>query len=441
MNKHPKMDYLYVGVDCHKYTHTASVINCFNEPLGTVTFNNQIKDFKLLMDLVNNALVDYPDTLLVFGLEDVKHFGRALCTYLLKDKYLVKFVNASLTFNERKSNPIITKTDELDSLAIAKVLLDKFDTLPDARNDEIFWTLKQLVTARDSLVKTHTHYKNKLHSQLLHHYPNYRKIFSCIDGKTALNFFSKYPSPNLLKGVTREQLLKDIRPTFGGNNAIKKVNLIFSLITDYTVSDPDYQEERNILIQLLVKYIIDNDIRITELEKEVIDIYDRMDCKLHTMPGLTKVSAAVMLAEIGNIARFKSSSQLARYSGIAPNSFSSGTSTKYVDNQYGNRRLNALIYFLAVRNICPGSHKYTPTNPIFIEYFNKKVSQGKTKKMALVCVMRRQVNIIYGILKNRTEYTHPQELHDKCKSTFLDRFHKEQEEKQKQAKEKEKIKK
>ena len=36
--------------------------------------------------------------------------------------------------------------------------------------------------------------------------------------------------------------------------------------------------------------------------------------------------------------------------------------------------------------------------------FNYKISEGKTKSQALVCVMRRLVNIIYGMMKNKTEY-------------------------------------
>ena len=214
MEKHPKMKYIYVGVDCHKRTHTASIINCFNEPLGTITFTNEVKSFKALTDLVNTVLTENEDTTPVFGLEDIKHFGYSLCNYLLSKKYDVKYVNSTMTFSERKKNPIINKTDEIDSLCIAKVLLDNLDTLPNAYNDEIFWTLKQLVTARQSLVSTYHHYKNKLHSQLLHHYPNYTQMFSYIDGKTSLNFFSKYPSPDMLKGVTREQLYQDIRYKF-----------------------------------------------------------------------------------------------------------------------------------------------------------------------------------------------------------------------------------
>ena len=199
------------------------------------------------------------------------------------------------------------------------------------------------------------------------------------------------------------------------------------LIKDYDDIPLSYQEERNYLIQLLIRHLIEDDARIQELEKEIVLIYDKIGYKLHTMPGLSKVSAAVLVAEIGNIERFKSSSQLARYSGIAPNSFSSGDSTKYTNNRYGNRRLNALIYFLAVRNINPGKFRNNPFNPIFIEYFKKKVSEGKTKKQALVCVMRRQVNIIYGILKNNTEYVHPKALNTKSKAKFMRRLKKEKE--------------
>ena len=53
------------------------------------------------------------------------------------------------------------------------------------------------------------------------------------------------------------------------------------------------------------------------------------------------------------------------------------------------------------------SKKGTPRNPVFLEYYKRKVSEGKTKMQALVCVMRRFNNIIYGMMKNKTEYVMP----------------------------------
>lgn len=48
-----------------------------------------------------------------------------------------------------------------------------------------------------------------------------------------------------------------------------------------------------------------------------------------------------------------------------------------------------------------------PRNPVMYQYYQKKVSEGKTKMQALVCVMRKLVNIVYRMMRNRTEYVMP----------------------------------
>ena len=45
-----------------------------------------------------------------------------------------------------------------------------------------------------------------------------------------------------------------------------------------------------------------------------------------------------------------------------------------------------------------------PNQPIFYSYYQRKISEAKTKSQALVCIMRRLVNIVYGMMKNKMEY-------------------------------------
>ena len=45
-----------------------------------------------------------------------------------------------------------------------------------------------------------------------------------------------------------------------------------------------------------------------------------------------------------------------------------------------------------------------PRNEILYEYYQRKLTEGKTKVQALICIMRRLVNIIFGMMKNKTEY-------------------------------------
>ncbi|SHM65634.1 hypothetical protein SAMN05216179_0744 [Gracilibacillus kekensis] len=40
----------------------------------------------------------------------------------------------------------------------------------------------------------------------------------------------------------------------------------------------------------------------------------------------------------------------------------------------------------------------------------KKLSEGKTNKQALICILRRLVNIIYVMIKNKTAYIMPEQV-------------------------------
>ncbi len=42
-----------------------------------------------------------------------------------------------------------------------------------------------------------------------------------------------------------------------------------------------------------------------------------------------------------------------------------------------------------------------PNHPVFYDYYMRKIGEGKTKSQALVCIMRRLVNIVYGMMKIR----------------------------------------
>jgi len=89
---------------------------------------------------------------------------------------------------------------------VARVLLNKLNHLPNAKPHDLFWSIQQLVTRRTALVKAQGALKNQLHIQLNHHYPSYKKFFSEVDGKTALAFWGKYPTPSCLEGMSIKQL-------------------------------------------------------------------------------------------------------------------------------------------------------------------------------------------------------------------------------------------
>ena len=429
-NNHPKLNYVYVGIDCHKEVHTACVISPFNETLETLTLKNDYKDFEKLIDMVSKYTKDGIQA--IYGLEDVKHLGHTLASYLIERGFIVKHILSSYTAIERAKHPIIDKTDEIDARCIAKVTLDEFLNLPNVK-EELYWTLKQFIKMKTNINRSNAKLKNKLHAQLLHHYPNYSNFFSSIDGKSALDFWENYPSPNMIKDFTPEQLVEDFKSKGGkGGFSIKKATLILNYIKDYNYSkEMEYQENRNQLIITIIRNIKNNNLQKEQLDNDIINLYDKLNVHLHTLIGLTKTTSAEIISEIGDIKRFSNSSKLAKYCGIAPINRSSGGSDKVKRNEFGNRTLNSYIYYLACRSISTGKDMTTPHNAIFLDYYYKKISDGKTKKQALTCVMRRIVNIIYKILNENIPYQHPKNLNTKCLDNVSEKMLKIKEEKKK----------
>ncbi|WP_367277902.1 hypothetical protein [Clostridium sp.] len=56
MQIHYKQNHVYVGLDLHKETHTAVIIDCWNEKLDTIVIENKPSDFTKLFAKVNGNI-------------------------------------------------------------------------------------------------------------------------------------------------------------------------------------------------------------------------------------------------------------------------------------------------------------------------------------------------------------------------------------------------
>lgn len=182
-----------------------------------------------------------------------------------------------------------------------------------------------------------------------------------------------------------------------------KAELILECIQNDGDTLRDYQESRDFITQSLARCLEQQKDEMMLIETEIKRMLQFFDYKLTTIPGVNTATASKLIAELGDIRRFPNADKLARYAGVAPIKFSSAGKGKEQSSRQGNRQHHGLFYFLAVSMVTvPKSGK--PNQPIFYAYFQRKISDGKTKSQALVCIMRRLVNIVYGMMKNKTEY-------------------------------------
>ncbi|URZ03820.1 IS110 family RNA-guided transposase [Clostridium felsineum] len=398
-----KQNHIYIGLDIHKETHTAVISNCFDETLGSITIENKVCSY---IRLVNKVKKLQGDLTPIFGLEDVHSHGRDLAIYLQGKGYIVKEVNSALSHMKRMSYPTTKKSDDWDAKCVASVLITNVDELPEANPQDYFWTIKMIVNRRSSLIKTSKTLLNQLHGQLTYSYPSYKKFFCDISGKTALAFFERYPSPSYLEGVEEEELAAFLREESHNSCSTNKAKLIIDFIDEDGKVEKEYEKERDFVIQSLIREIRFNNEEKIKVEEQMKNMLKELDCKLETIPGVDTITAASLIAIIGDVHRFENVNRLAKFAGLAPVNFSSAGKGKDRKSKQGNRDLYSTLYFLAVQQI-QVSKKGLPRNPTFLAYYERKVSEGKTKVQALLCVMRRLSNIIYGMMKNNTEYKMP----------------------------------
>lgn len=52
--------------------------------------------------------------------------------------------------------------------------------------------------------------------------------------------------------------------------------------------------------------------------------------------------------------------------------------------------------------------KKEPRNPYFYTYYEEKMAAGKTKQQAIVCIMRKLVNVIHYLMRTKAVYVMPE---------------------------------
>ena len=362
MTTQEKQSTMFIGVDVNKDTHTAVGLSPFGEKVFEMTIGNEVKDF---ISLVEKTEVEANKTGLIpsFGLEDVHSWGERLSSFLVEVGLPVRAVAPILVDHRRQKTTHPEKNDSLDAQGVAEVMIQKIDTLPIyilSQEGEKAKQIRELSLEREWLVKERARLKNQLHILLYRiHNTGYRVKFKDPFSKKALRYWMK-SMPKSTDSILAGRMKRAIR-------------------------------------------------RLRDLRSEILEIESELEILIknsgHTITtanGCGVIIAAEIIGEIGDIVRFKTPGALAKYAGCAPRQHSSGKTIRFRKTRSGNRRLNRAFHRMALSQISRMG------NDAGREYFKRKISEGKTKAQALVCLRRQMVNIVWMMMKHKTAYVYPQ---------------------------------
>jgi transposase len=119
---------------------------------------------------------------------------------------------------------------------------------------------------------------------------------------------------------------------------------------------------------------------------------------LTSIRGIGKLTAARLLAEIGDISAFEDAPQLAAFAGLNPKGSRSGTSVhkKTRISKEGRAFMRYILYMPAIV-----ARKH---NPVIKEFCDRLAERHLAEMAIVVAAMRKLIHIVYGVLKNRKPF-------------------------------------
>lgn len=383
-----------VGIDIGKNHHEASIVSPEGKQIGrSLRFATTHKGADSLMSFIFKNIGNSP---CVFGMEATGHYWYPIYSFLKARGYTIYVINPIQSDSLRKMYIRQTKNDSIDSFLIAEVIrFGQFTTTSMA--DENILAMRQLCRYRDSVISSRTEIKLRISTIMEQIFPEYEKQFSSLWLSTSMGILEKYLTPENIENAPIDELFEIIKDKSHNKLTMKKAISIREAAAD-TFGIKIAQDAFSFQLKQLIDRMNFLDKQIEALDCQILEYYEKFDCYLHTIPGIGMIAAATILAEIGDINRFKSSSALVAFAGIDPTVRQSGefSSTHNHMSKRGSPYLRHAIFLAATT--C--SFHNSPLNA----YYKKKREQGKHHLTATGAVARKLTTVIYAVLRDGKPY-------------------------------------
>lgn len=289
------------------------------------------------------------------------------------------------------------KTDAKDARIIADQARMRTDLQPIRPPDPVVVGLRLLTSHRLDVIHDRVRAINRLRAVLLEYFPALERSFDFSKHKAALTLLTGYATPQRIRRAGAAWL-----KARGCRNSTAVAATAVEAARAQASELPS-QATGSMLVAKLAATItaIDDDLATIDAQiSEQLEQHPDAEILL-SLPGFGPILAATFLAHIGgNLDAFHTPDKLASLAGLAPVPRDSGRISGNLHRpRRFNRRLLRTCYLAALSSL-----KASPSSRTF---YDRKRSEGKTHKQALIALARRRINVIWAMLRDHTPYLEP----------------------------------
>jgi len=410
------MNYLPVaGIDVGKRFSEMAVLSPTNEVVARIKiFHDTSSSIDKAIELLHKVEKDFAVRPVVV-MESTGHYHKILFRALVKAGFGSSVVNPIQTDSIKNLGIRKVKNDKVDARRIA--LLYRFQELkttniPDDELDCLRSLCRQYFNLSDEL----TAYKNRLIGVVDQLMLNFADVFKDVCSLTAFAILEKYPTPAQILKADRKSLIELIQKTSRKNVkwATKKYELLLSKAKDFeplSISTSANLAMLKVYISM-VKSLGEALKNVLTAIYELLAADESKDLPMLSMtigllcsiPGIGLITAATILAEIGDFSAFSKPDKLTAYFGIDPSVKQSGQfeGTQNKMSKRGSRLLRRVLFTTALANVRK-KRNGKEHNPVLYDFYRKKCI-SKVKKVALGAVMHKLVFVIFAVLRDKKPF-------------------------------------
>ena len=382
----------YVGIDVAKDKNDCIIINSEGETVHDVfTFENNKMGFVSFYRAVALLL---PLEVRV-GLEATGHYSLNLIDFI-DSKQLPLIVLNPLSVNlYRKSSTLRkTKTDKIDCLVIAQMIRTG-DHMSYSPVSYPMRELKTLTRHRYRLIQDQARIKISITRLIQILFPELPTLIWSIHQKSSYELLKRYPSASIIAELHLTTLTNILTKSSRNKYSREKAIAIRDAARNSIGSErTSFQLELMQNITIITAFQKE----LKTVEAEIKKSMNEINSVILTIPGISYTLGSVILAEIGDINSFDNPAKLLAFAGLEPGISQSGNFTS--TNQKMVKRGSKYLRWALLQ----AARLTAMRDPVFHEYMQKKLNEGKHYNVALSHVARKLVRVIYKLLSTDTEF-------------------------------------
>ena len=390
-----------VGIDVSKGKSTIAILSTEGEIIE--------EPFEITHDIEGLSLLEenlkrLPKEDLKIVMEETGTYHLPVLGYLLDKEYFVITENALKIKKYLDRGLRKAKTDKKDAYKLAEYTCDNWFKLNKIReNDEIYNELRFL--SRQYLSNITVQIKQKVNFSNLCDllFPGYYQLLDDNTFILGLEIFKRYFHPEIVKKKKENHFITEIdkiAKKLGHRGAgITLANKIYILAQNTIPPRPNNQYSQLSAISCVEALIITikaSHTIITEMDKLASNLpeYD----VISEIPGCGRKLTARVIAEIGDVRRFKNAGSIIAYAGLDAPPYQSGQfqATNRHISKRGNKYLRRTGY-----EIMKSIKSNVRNENELREYIIKKENEGKLKKVAKIAGLNKFLRMYYGIVKKK----------------------------------------